>query len=74
MLRTFPAVLMLLLTGCSPTERVAPATATFTLTSAAFREGGVLPVVYTCDGTGSSPPLVWTGAPAGTVQFALLMT
>jgi len=31
-------------------------------------------VVYTCDGAGYSPPLAWSGAPAGTVQFAMLMT
>jgi len=46
----------------------------FTLTSTAFQNGGVLPVVYTCDGAGSSPPLAWTGAPAGTVGFAIMMT
>ncbi len=46
----------------------------FTLSSAVGVEGGVLPADYTCDGTGSSPALSWTNPPAGTQQFALLMT
>ena len=52
--------------------------ATFTFLSSAFVEGGTLPVENTCDGTAGmlslSPPLAWTGAPSGTVEFALTMT
>ncbi|MFO0093265.1 MAG: YHYH protein [Gemmatimonadaceae bacterium] len=50
-----------------------PPTASFVITSsdAANR---VLPFTYTCDGDAKSPPLAWSGAPAGTTQFALLMT
>ena len=29
---------------------------------------------YTCDGTGSSPQLTWSNPPAGTTEFAVLMT
>jgi phosphatidylethanolamine-binding protein (PEBP) family uncharacterized protein len=47
---------------------------TFTLGSSAFADGGSLPVACTCDGAGSSPPLAWSGAPAGTEELALLMT
>ncbi len=50
----------------------------FTLTSSAFVDGGNLPSQYTCDGTAgmlsSSPPLAWTGAPSGTVEFALTIS
>lgn len=46
----------------------------FTLTSTAFVDGGTLPSDYTCDNGGHSPPLAWTGAPAGTAELALLMT
>jgi phosphatidylethanolamine-binding protein (PEBP) family uncharacterized protein len=48
----------------------------FTFTSTAFEDGGTLPVVYTCDdaGGGVSPPLAWSGAPEGTVEYALMMT
>ncbi len=43
------------------------------VTSPAFKDGGAIPVQFTCDGTGQSPPLAWTGAPAGTASFALRM-
>jgi hypothetical protein len=46
---------------------------TLTLTSPAFTEGGPIPRRHSCDGPDLSPPLAWTGAPAGTVAFALLV-
>ena len=46
----------------------------FGLTSPVGAEGGTLPTDYTCDGAGSSPALAWSNAPAGTREFALLMT
>ncbi len=46
----------------------------FLLTSPDFVDGGTLPVEFTCDGVGHSPPLAWSGAPAGTTQFAVMMT
>jgi gluconolactonase len=45
----------------------------FTLTSPDILEDGVLPAEYTCDGASSTLALDWTGAPAGTKSFALLM-
>ena len=45
----------------------------FTLTSAAFQDGAGIPVKYTCDGVDVSPPLSWSGAPAGTGSFALIV-
>ena len=44
---------------------------TFKLTSPAFEAGGKLPVEFSGDGDGISPPLAWSGAPAGTKCFAL---
>lgn len=35
--------------------------------------GGVLPATFTCDGASTSPPLAWSGAPAGTVGYAVVM-
>ncbi len=52
----------------------ADAASAFSLTSPAFVHQGTLPAEYTCDGVGHSPPLAWTGAPAGAVEFALMMT
>jgi PKD repeat protein len=46
----------------------------FAITSPAFADGGAIPVEYTCDGAGSSPPLAWSGAPDGTVALAIMMT
>jgi len=46
----------------------------FTLTSVVGADGGLLPVDYTCDGSGATPALSWANAPAGTKEFALMMT
>ncbi len=40
--------------------------------SSAFEKGGTIPGRYTCDGPDLSPPLTWSGAPAGTKSFALI--
>ena len=42
------------------------------VTSAAFTEGSRIPVKYTCEGGNTSPPLSWTGVPAGTRSIALI--
>jgi phosphatidylethanolamine-binding protein (PEBP) family uncharacterized protein len=42
--------------------------------SSAAAVGGTLPATYTCDGTGSSPALSWSGAPAATSEFVVLMS
>ena len=54
--------------------RTTPVSSTFTLTSSVGASGGVLPADYTCDGTGSTLPLSWSNAPAGTKEFAVMMT
>jgi len=46
----------------------------FSLSSPVAQSGGTLPPEYTCDGRGSTLPLAWAGAPAGTREYALLMT
>jgi len=45
----------------------------FTLKSSAFAPGGAIPKRYTCDDANVSPPLVWSGAPAGTKSLALIV-
>jgi Raf kinase inhibitor-like YbhB/YbcL family protein len=55
-------------------QQPTPASAgTFTLVSGAFTDGAAIPVRYTCDGAGVSPPLEWRSAPAGTAAFVLLV-
>jgi phosphatidylethanolamine-binding protein (PEBP) family uncharacterized protein len=49
-------------------------TGSFVLTSSAGVNNGALPAAYTCDGTGSTPPLAWSGAPAGTTEYAILLS
>jgi len=46
---------------------------TMTLTSASFPNNGAIPRRYTCDGEDISPPLMWTGLPAGTKSLALVV-
>jgi phosphatidylethanolamine-binding protein (PEBP) family uncharacterized protein len=51
-----------------------PSTGSFSVTSSAGANGGILPAEYTCDGSGATVPLAWSGAPTGTTEYAVLMT
>jgi Raf kinase inhibitor-like YbhB/YbcL family protein len=58
----------------SPTSGPPPtsfAGATLHLSSPAFTNGSAIPRQYTCDGANQSPPLAWTGVPAGSASLAL---
>jgi hypothetical protein len=46
---------------------------TLSLTSPAFAPNGDIPEEYTCDGKDLAPPLEWSGAPAGTRSFAIIV-
>lgn len=45
----------------------------FTLSSSAFQDHGPMPKRYSCEGGDTSPVLAWSGAPAGTKSYALIM-
>jgi len=47
--------------------------ATLDVSSTAFAAPGTIPREYTCDGDDVSPPLAWSGAPSGTMAFAIVM-
>jgi hypothetical protein len=56
------------------TASSAPAAAKpFKLTSPAFKQGATIPVAHTCDGANTSPKLLWTAPPRGTMSFALIL-
>lgn len=42
------------------------------ISSPAFKDGETIPVEYTCNGKNISPPLAWSGLPAGTQTLALI--
>lgn len=43
------------------------------LTSPAFSHQGSIPSLYTCEGRDVSPPLAWSGVPAGARSLALVV-
>jgi Raf kinase inhibitor-like YbhB/YbcL family protein len=58
----------------SSTDSAVDGAATMTLTSSALTEGGMFPVANTCAGVNTSPPLAWSGAPAGTASYAVMLS
>ncbi|QWF84856.1 YbhB/YbcL family Raf kinase inhibitor-like protein [Amycolatopsis sp. CA-230715] len=58
-----------------------PGRAAFTVSSAAFVDGGLIPKVHECTSGGGndpakkneSPPLAWSGAPAAAKSYAIVM-
>jgi Raf kinase inhibitor-like YbhB/YbcL family protein len=66
----------LFLSGCMTENPGSTGNATekqLIVSSAAFIGGETIPVRYGCSGEGASPPLFWTGIPAGTKSIAVLM-
>jgi len=51
----------------------ASASSSLELNSPAFIDGGILPVQFSCEGAGISPPLNWQGVPDGTQSLLLIM-
>ena len=49
------------------------ATVTLRITSSAFADGAEIPTKYTCEGSDLSPPLAWSGVPAGTKSLVLIV-
>jgi Raf kinase inhibitor-like YbhB/YbcL family protein len=43
------------------------------ITSSAFADGAASPTKYTCEGQDLSPPLAWTGVPAGAKSLVLIL-
>jgi Raf kinase inhibitor-like YbhB/YbcL family protein len=72
-------LLALLAVACgAPAESAEPADsssepATLSISSTAFAEGAPIPVEHSCEGDDVSPPLAWSGAPAGAQALALII-
>jgi Raf kinase inhibitor-like YbhB/YbcL family protein len=49
------------------------APATLAVTSPAFDEGAAIPRDFSCKGANTSPPLAWSGVPAGARSLALVV-
>jgi Raf kinase inhibitor-like YbhB/YbcL family protein len=58
--------------GERPMERPEERPMTMKITSPAFTHGSPIPARYTGDGQDASPPLTWSGVPAGAVELALI--
>ena len=81
MRRTWFAIAVLALAGCGGAKvrtattplKVKTAPHTISVSSPALAPGASIPRAYTCDGRDGSPPLRWSGVPAGTRELALEM-
>lgn len=60
--------------GHGPGEPAPRVRAALTVTSPAFAAGAAIPVRFSCKGTGTSPPLAWTGVPGGAAALALVVS
>ena len=60
--------------GQDQSRQTAPAAGkTFVLRSPEVADGGTLPTEFTGDGASATLPLEWSGAPAGTASYAVVM-
>jgi Raf kinase inhibitor-like YbhB/YbcL family protein len=59
--------------NATPSDPGAAAGGLFTLSSTAFAEGEAIPREFSCQGENVSPPLSWTGVPAGTAGLVLVV-
>jgi len=66
----------LILVACghqNPEAAPAAGTAKLAVTSPAFAANAEIPTEHTCEGGDTAPPLAWSGAPAATKSFALIV-
>ena len=72
------SAIALLLSGCGggdnkASEPLPGAPQAMSLRSPAFAAGAAIPVRYTCDGAGRSPPLSWSGVPKRARELTLVV-
>ena len=59
--------------GSGKTTTSTARAAQMSLSSPAFTDGGTIPRQFTCEGADQSPPLAWSGVPAGTTTLSLVV-
>ncbi len=64
---------LLPLLACSASRKGGEAPMSLTITSSAFAANGAIPARFTCEGEDVSPPLAWSGVPAGARSLALIV-
>jgi Raf kinase inhibitor-like YbhB/YbcL family protein len=57
----------------APVPALARKESSMRITSTAFSHQGAIPTIYTCEGKDLSPPLAWTGVPAGAKSLVLIV-
>lgn len=67
------AAFLALLLGAARADGSVPEEEAMRLTTTAFDHEAAIPQKYTCEGADVSPPLTWSGAPAGAKSFALIV-
>jgi Raf kinase inhibitor-like YbhB/YbcL family protein len=71
--RAVIATSLLLAAACGFFSHEGGATMTLRLTSPSFEHEKEIPIRHTCEGADVSPPLAWSGLPAGTQSLALIV-
>ena len=64
---------VILLRKTVKTAPIAPVSKPLILSSPDFKDGGSLPIDFTCDGRGISPSLSWANVPANTQSLVVIM-
>jgi Raf kinase inhibitor-like YbhB/YbcL family protein len=67
---------VLLVAACGKSDKTTPSAdvSTISVTSTAFNPDSPLPVQFSCDGDGVSPPLAWSGVPKNATSLTLTVT
>jgi len=65
-------ILALIIILC-PSEGVAAQKSAIIVTSTAFKEGEIIPALYTCKGKDISPPLAWSNVPVEATTIVLIV-
>jgi phosphatidylethanolamine-binding protein (PEBP) family uncharacterized protein len=65
-MRTLILTVMAALPAAALADPPKPAAPPLDVTSTAFQNNATIPAEYTCEGTGTAPPLTWSRVPTAT--------